>query len=160
MSWCFGKYSRSNPFVFSFVPVSTVDAAREVKFYTQCFCYQTMLGNSLPRSGVIDRNICESSNSIMAFWTASAFWQEFSSPTQNDFCVPSASANKLHPLYPVRYRLPNVQSDCDFAPKWDGRSNGWISEFCHVFHDDFCMPCFAFVAQFATGFAFAYIKQP
>ncbi|MEN2939858.1 hypothetical protein GFCGCJNF_00301 [Mannheimia haemolytica] len=42
----------------------------------------------------------------------------------------------------VRYRLPNVQSDCDFAPKWDGRSNGWISEFCHVFHDDFLYAVF------------------
>ncbi|EPZ27044.1 hypothetical protein L280_13785 [Mannheimia haemolytica MhBrain2012] len=46
------------------------------------------------------------------------------------------------------------------------RRNGTVVQmvgylnFATFFMMIFCMPCFAFVAQFATGFAFAYIKQP
>ncbi len=92
------------------------------------------------------------------FWL---FWQEFSSPTQNDFCVPSASANKLHPLCNTIIRLPNVQRLRFCAEKWDEvvQMVGYL--ILPRFHDDFCIPCLPLWRSLHDWLCVrAYIKQP
>ncbi len=133
MSWCFGKYSRSNPFVFSFVPVSTVDAARGSKILHPVLLLPNDVGQILYHgSGVIDRNICESSNLIMAF-DCFGFLAGIFFTNSNDFCVSVSVSKQAPPALPSTVSASQCPKRLRFCAEMDGRSNGWISEFCHVF---------------------------